>query len=215
MDKFVEVCQQTAQCMQSPQQDSAGWVIWAIWILALVLVGCGFASSSGARRAIFGLLRHPTEYRGRIGREEFLSVYYPLQILRCSTVLAIILATAMLSHSRWVSLPLVVGVMLLLGASVALYCAIIRHGHDFGFSAAESVQAYFFGAHLLRYLNKRLDLNGEKAHTWSILCNQKGSPFANLYGSAPAENNYLLSGRREEAQFPSIWDEMDWKNLKK
>ncbi|MBP5429864.1 MAG: DUF805 domain-containing protein [Elusimicrobiaceae bacterium] len=215
MNKFVEICQQTTQCMQTPQQDSAGWLIWTIWILALVLVVCGFISSADARRAIFEVLRNPTEYRGRIGREEFLSVYYPLQVLRCSTVLAIILATAMLSHSRWVYVPLFLGGGLLLCASAALYCVIIRRGHDFGFGALESMQSYLLGAHLLKYLNKRFDLNGEKTHTWSILCSNKGSPFANLYGSAPAENNYLLSGRADEFQPPLIWDKMDWKNTQK
>ena len=215
MDKFVEICQQTAQCMQNPQQDSAGWLLWIFWIAGLILVICGFASSIDARKAIFSLLRNPTEYRGRIGREEFLLVYYPLQILRCSTILAIILATAMLSHTRWVYVPLLLGTLLLLCTSVALYCAIIRRGHDFGFDFRESIKAYLAGAHFFRYLTRPFDRNGEKAYTWSILCNNKGSPLANLYGSAPAENNYLLAGRLEEMKFPSVWDEADWKNTQK
>lgn len=212
MDKFVNLCQQTASCMQNPQQDSAGLILWITWIAGLLLAICGFISSSDARKAIFGLLRHPSEYRGRIGREEFLLIYYPLQILRCSTILTIILATAILGHSRWVYAPLLLGAILLLCASLALYCTIIRRGHDFGFCAAESIKAYIAGAHFFKYLNKPFDLNGEKAYTWSILCNNKGSPFANLYGSAPAENNYLLASRLEETKFPSIWDKTDWKN---
>jgi len=215
MDKFVEFCQQTTQCMQTPQQDSTGWLLWIIWIVGLLFVICGFVSSVDARKAIFSTLRNPTEYRGRIGREEFLLVYYPLQILRCSTILAIILATAMLSHSRWVYAPLILGTLLLLIASAALYCTIIKRGHDFGFHAKESIKAYIFSVPFFLFLNRRNDFAADQVHTWSVLRSQKGSPFANIYGSAPAENNYLLAGRMEETKFPSVWDEADWKNLKK
>ena len=215
MDKFVEFCQETSQCMQNPQQDSAGWLLWIIWIGGLLLVIGGFIGSVQARKFLLNVLRNPSEYRGRMGKEEFLLVYYPLQILRCTTILAIILTTAILSHSRWVYLPLVLGTCLLLWASVALYCAVIRRGHDFGFKAKESIKAYVFSAPFLIFLNRRNDFAADQLHTWSVLRSQKGSPFANLYGSAPAENNYLLAGRMEETRFPSVWDEADWNQTKK
>lgn len=215
MDKFVEFCQQTSQCMQHPQQDSAGWFLWIVWVGGLLLVIAGFISSAQARQFLFNVLRNPTEYRGRMGREEFLFVYYPLQILRCTTILAIILATAILSHSRWVYFPLLLGIFLLCWASVALYCAIIRRGHDFGFTAKESIKAYMFSLPFLIFLNRRNDFAADQVHTWSTISNNKGSAFANIYGSAPAENNYLLAGRMEETQFPSVWDQADWNHTKK
>lgn len=215
MDKFVEFCQQTSQGMHNPQQDSVGWLLWAIWIGGILLVICGFISSAGARRALVSVLRNPTEYRGRMGKEEFLWVYYPLQILRCTTILAVILATAILSHSQWVYLPLFLGTVLFIWASVALYCIIIRRGHDFGFRSKESIKAYLLSTPFFVWLNRKYDAASEQTHTWSVLRGNKGSPFANMYGSAPAENNYLLAGRLEKLQFPSVWDEADWNHTKK
>ncbi len=210
MNKFIEICQEATHCMRYPQEDSFGWFMWIVWgIIVLTVVGC-LAGSSQIRQHVLAALRHPTEYRGRMGRDEFLVVYFSLQVLRVCVAAGAIVLVAFLGKqwaSAWVVLGGLVGLMWL---TTALYCAIIRRGHDFNFTGPQSLRAYW-GRHFLRRFSS------DEQGTWQVLCNQKGNPYANPFGSAPQENNYLIppekDWRSENREFPNVWDEADWKNM--
>ena len=212
MDKFIEICQDATYCMRTPQQDSAGWFLWLVWGGVVLLVLAGLIGSRRARVLLMQALFSPTEYRGRMGRESFLSVYYSLQALRAIVIISTILAVSFLGKTYGSLIALLLGGGLLMWFSVALYCSIIRRGHDFNLKGTESFLAY-----LSRLA--RGSRSPDMIHTWRMLREQKGNPFANRYGSAPQENNYLIPPENTRdpyaAEFPPVWDETDWKNWKK
>ncbi len=198
--------------MRTPDQDSAGWFLWLVWGGVVLLVLAGFAGSRQARVLLLQALVAPTEYRGRMGRDSFLSVYYSLQALRAITTISTVLAVSFLGKTYGSIVVLLLGGCLLIWFSVTLYCCIIRRGHDFNLKGTES-----FWAYLGRLA--RGSRSPDRIHTWRMLREQKGSPYANNYGSAPQENNYLIPPDNNwdsyEADFPPGWDETDWKNWKK
>lgn len=197
MNRFVEICQETTYCMRYPQQDSTGWFLWAVWgcITLLLLV-----SLLGSRTALWTLvtaLKKPFQYNGRIGRDEFSTVYFSLQTLRCLVIISVVLLVAMYNHIHWVVIFILVPEMaLLVWLSTTLYCNIIRRGHDFNFSGKESLLAY--GLHFLHRFE-------EENHTWHIICNQKGNPYPNRFGVPPQENDYLIPP--QDTQLLDVWEE--------
>lgn len=213
MDQFIEICKEATYCMRTPQQDAAGWFLWLVWGLIVALVIGGLLGNRQSRRTLILVLQSPTEYRGRIGRETFLTAYYSLQALRAITFLSTLLAVALFGKTYAGLLCLLAGMVLIGWFSCALYCCVIRRGHDLNLAGSESFWAY------MGRLFPRLACDTQVAHTWYILRTNKGNPFANRYGSAPEENNYLIPAEKEwdphTPQFPSVWDEADWKNWKK
>ncbi len=210
MDKFVEICQEATYCMRTPQQDAAGWFLWLVWGLVIILLVAGLLASPQARALLVQAILSPTEYRGRMGREQFVSVYYVLHALRALVILSTLFAVALLGKTYYSVLALLVGLGMMFWFSLSLYCCIIRRGHDFSFKGTESMGAYF--SHIFhRYRSSNA------THTWQVLCTQKGSPYANVFGSAPQENNYLIPQEQNLAgttnEFPSVWDEADWKSM--
>ncbi len=196
--------------MRYPQEDSFGWFMWIVWgIIVLTVVG-GLAGSFQIRRYVLSSLKSPTEYRGRMGRDEFLVTYWSLQIVRACVVVGVIIWVAFLGK-QWASAWVLLGGLILLGwLTSALYCAIIRRGHDFNFKGLQSLRAYW-ASRFLRHLSS------DQHETWQVLCNQKGNAYANPFGSAPQENNYLIPPEKdwenENREFPNVWDEADWQSM--
>ena len=212
MNKFVEICQETSYCMLHPQEDRTGWFVWLLWGLALCLVISGILGSRTTRHFLWGALRQPTEYRGRLGRDRFAIVYFALQFLRGLLLVCGILFVAIFGHTYWFLLVLVGIAIVLLWTSITIYSCVVRRGHDLGLPAKESLSAYFY--HVFYLFNRQ---NAAK-HTWSVLLENKGNPYANQYGSSPEENNFLIPPERphfsQNMDFPPIWDETDWKHWK-
>lgn len=210
MDSFIEICQEAAYCMRYPQQDSVGWFLWIAWGLILIFIIGGFVGSWQVRHHVLRALREPTEYRGRMGREEFLIVYFGLQTLRMCVLVGTGILAAVFGKTLTTVVICLVGLALLGWLTAALYSTIVKRGHDFAFDGNESLEAYICS------WGRRAVFVDEK-HTWSVLCNQKGNPYANRFGSAPQENNYLIPPEKdwnsENREFPNVWDEADWQSM--
>ena len=215
MNKFVEICQEATQCMRYPQEAGAGWFLWIVWGIIIVTVAAGFVGSWQIRRYVWASLKDPTEYRGRVGRDEFLLVYFGLQTLRAMVVVGCVIGVAFLGKQPAGIVVILAGLVLLGWISAALYSAIVRRGHDFDFDGKESLGAYFWSRPLRRTLLRKEG----PGHTWHVMCNQKGNPYANRFGSAPEENNYLIPPEKDwqstHREFPSVWDEADWKSMQR
>ena len=210
MDKFIEICKETTYCMRYPQEDSFGWFLWAVWLGALLFIIVSLWHSKHMRHVLWDALKQPTEYRGRMGKEAFLSVYFGLQTLRVLVVVFTAFAVAILNNIHWMCVCVLAGGSLFFWMSITIYSCIVRRGHDFNFAGKESLMAYF--SRLNRFVRDPED------NTWQVICSQRGNPYANRYGSAPQENNYLIAPEdpfERRTAFPSVWDEADWQNWKK
>lgn len=221
MDKvnsFIETCQEASYCMLHPEQDGGvGWFFWIIWAVIFALFISGFMGSFQVRIHVWNALKNPTEYRGRIGREEFSHTFFGLQALRIGIIIGVIISVAILGKS-WASVGIILaGCFLEMWFSVALYCVVVRRGHDFDFDGTESFLAYLSCWSRLTTRYRSLASAKEQQNTWYVICNNKGNPYANRFGSAPAENNYLIPPEKdwnsENREFPNVWDEADWKNM--
>ena len=217
LNSFIETCQEASYCMLHPQEDSAGWFFWIIWIIFFALIVSGLVSSWQVRGNVLFALKNPTEYRGRMGREEFSNAFFGLQALRVCILIGMLLLIAIFGKSLTSVAILLAGFCLEAWVSVALYCVVVRRGHDFAFSGTESLLAYLSHIALLTTRYRNLASVKEQQDTWYVICNNKGNPYANCFGSAPEENNYLIPPEKdwnsENREFPNVWDEADWKSM--